>query len=179
MRRVLLLVLTLGASGCAAELGTSSKVFASQRWADDTEPAWAEMQRALEGRWQATTPENRTIATSYRVVSKSSALIETFTSASGRETLSVYHRDGRALMVTHYCAQGNQARLKATEATRERIVFTFLDATNVGADQSVMQRLVFVLRPDGFDQETVYKTPTGELESATLHFVRLPTPAPP
>jgi hypothetical protein len=131
------------------------------------------MQRQLVGgRWRATTPENRTIETSYRLVSKGSALVETFTSSSGKETITVYHRDGRALMLTHYCAQGNQARLKATEATRDRVVFTFLDATNATPDQGVMRRLAFVFRPDGFDQESVYRGSEGAEESTTLHFVR-------
>ncbi len=130
------------------------------------------MQRVLAGRWRATTPENRTIETSYRVVSKGSAMLETFKSASGKETVSVYHRDGRGLMLTHYCAQGNQARLKATEATRDKVTFTFLDATNVAPDQGVMQKLVFAFRADGFDLESAYLEPNGETETTTLHFFR-------
>src|SRR5688572_30183103 len=163
---------------CRAELGPSPRLSTASAthhpWAEDTEAAWEEMQRALVGKWRATTPENRTITTSYRTISNGSALVETFTSSSGKETISVYHRDGRALMLTHYCAQGNQARLKATEATRERIVFTFLDATNVAEGQGVMRRLVFVFRGDGFDQESVYREPNGEDSSTTLHFFRDP-----
>lgn len=134
------------------------------------------MSQRLEGRWRAVTPENRSIQTSYRTVSNGSALVETFTSSSGKETLTVYHRDGGALMLTHYCAQGNQARLKATEATRERVVFQFLDATNVGDRQAVMKKLVILFRPDGYDQETVYRESNGEEEAATLHFFREPPP---
>lgn len=58
--------------------------------------------------------------TSYRSVSNGSALVETFTSSSGKETLSVYHHDGPALMLTHYCAQGNQVRLRAEPERRAR-----------------------------------------------------------
>jgi len=130
------------------------------------------MQRALVGRFKATTPQNRSITVSYRVVSNGSALVETFTSTSGKETISVYHRDARALMLTHYCAQGNQARLKAVEATRERVAFAYLDATNVGGEQDVMHRLVVTFTPDGFDQETVYRAPSGEEETTKLRFVR-------
>lgn len=142
-------------------------------WATDTNVAWAELQRALVGTWKATTAEQRSYRVSYRVISSGSALVETFTSAAtGRETLSVYHRDGGALVMTHYCAQGNQARLKATVATRESVVFAFLDATNVAAEQDVMQRLAIVLRPDGFDQVSVYRHPDGVEESSTLRFFR-------
>jgi hypothetical protein len=146
------------------------------KWAADTGVAWTELQRGLVGRWKATTPQNRTIVVSYRVVSNGSALVETFTSASGKETISVYHRDGTGLMLTHYCAQGNQARLKAIEATRERIVFSYLDATNVGGEQDVMTRLAVVLRADGFDQETVYRAPSGDQETTTLRFFNADDP---
>lgn len=149
-------------------------------WAVDSnvDAAWTEMQRALVGRFQYKPPptaaQGRTITVSYRAVSNGTALVETFTSSSGKETVSVYHRDAKAMMLTHYCAQGNQARLKAVEASREKVVFAFLDATNVTADQDVMHRLAVVFRPDGFDQETVYRTSSGEDEKTTLHFVRVP-----
>ena len=172
MSRLFFLALAILLAACRVEGRTASPPVGDARWAADTELSWGEMQRVLVGHWRATTPENRTIETSYRVVSKGSALVETFTSTSGKETVTVYHRDGRALMLTHYCAQGNQARLKATEATREKVVFMFLDATNVGGDQGVMQKLVFNFRPDGFDQETVYREPSGQRETTTLHFFR-------
>jgi hypothetical protein len=162
------LVLT---SACGAPPPPASTTAA--RWASDTDVAWTELSRALSGRWKATTAENRTIIVAYRLVSNGTALVVTFTSATtGKETVSVYHRDGKGLMLTHYCAQGNQARLRAVEATRERVVFSFLDATNTSAEQDVMQRLSFVLRADGFDQESVYRLPSGEQEKATLRFFR-------
>jgi hypothetical protein len=169
--RRLALALVLALAACGPASATTAP--AAPKWASDTDAAWTELQRALAGRWKATTAQNRTIIVSYRLLSNGSALVETFTSTtSGKETLSVYHRDGGALMLTHYCAQGNQARLKAVEATRERVVFSFLDATNAGAEQDVMQRLSFVLRPDGFDQESTYRQPNGEQESTTLRFFR-------
>jgi hypothetical protein len=141
-------------------------------WATDTEVAWTEMQRALVGKWKATTTQNRTITVTYRLVSNGTALVENFVSMSGKETISVYHHDGHALMLTHYCAQGNQARLKAVRATKDQIVFSYLDATNLGDEQDVMQKLAFTLRPDGFDQESVYRMPNGEPETTTLRFFR-------
>ena len=170
--RTILLSAIIAMVGCRAELQAGSPANETPRWSAETEQAWTEMQRQLAGRWRATTPENRTIETSYRVVSRGSALVETFTSASGKETLSVYHRDGRTLMLTHYCAQGNQARLKAIEAKPEKVVFAFLDATNVNGEQGVMHRLAFVFRPDGFDQETTYVSAQGTEDSTTLHFFR-------
>ena len=168
--------LLLALTACTPVIGLGNDpAAASGKWATDTDAAWAELQRALVGKWKATTPDNRTFLLAYRLASNGTALVETFTSsASGKETLSVYHRDGGTLMLTHYCAQGNQARLKAVTATRTKVVFTFLDATNVAAEQDVMQQLTLALRPDGFDQEAVYRLPSGALETTTLRFSREP-----
>ena len=172
-------VLLLALSACTPELtlggSPASTAASSAKWASDTDAAWVELQRALVGRWKATTPDNRSFVLAYRVVSNGTALVETFTSsASGKETLSVYHRDGATLMLTHYCAQGNQARLKAVVATRDMVVFGFLDASNVATEQDVMHQLTIALRPDGFDQETVYRLPNGALQTTTLRFTREP-----
>jgi hypothetical protein len=176
MARVLVLALLLALAGCTPVIGLGGAdpaAVAATKWAADTDATWAELQRALVGHWKATTPDGRGFALTYRLVSNGTALVETFaSSASGKETLSVYHRDGSTMMLTHYCAQGNQARLKAVVATRERVVFGFLDATNVAAEQDVIQQLTVALRPDGFDQETVYKLPSGALQTTTLHFFR-------
>ena len=176
------LAVTFGAaltlSACTPVIGlggAEAAAPASTKWTPDTDVAWKELQRALVGTWQATTPDNRLFVLTVRLVSNGTALVETFaSSASGKETLSVYHRDGGTLMLTHYCAQGNQARLKAVTATRERVVFAFLDATNVAGEQDVMQQLTVALRPGGFDQETVYRLPNGTLQTTTLRFVREP-----
>lgn len=173
---VVAVVVALSAAACTPVIGLGADpAAASAKWASETDASWAELQRALVGRWKATTADNRSFALTYRLVSNGTALVETFvSSASGKETLSVYHRDGGTLMLTHYCAQGNQARLKAVVATRERVVFTFLDATNVAAEQDVMQQLTIALRSDGFDQEAVYRRPNGAVETTTLRFSREP-----
>jgi hypothetical protein len=168
-------LLLLALAACTPEVTFGSPAAPATRWASETEGAWAELQRALVGRWKATAVDGRSFLLTYRLVSNGTALVETFTSsASGKETLSVYHRDGSTLMLTHYCAQGNQARLKAIVATREKVTFAFLDATNVAPDEDVMQQLTLALRPDGFDQETVYRLASGALETTTLRFGREP-----
>jgi metallo-beta-lactamase class B len=137
--------------------------------ASEEDAAWAAMNRALRGTFHASTTEGHRITASYRAVSKGSALVETFTTASGTETLTVFHRDRAGLMLTHYCGQGNQARLRATSATPDKVVFELVDATNVKARQGVIQRLVLTLRDGAFDQESVYLE-DGKREATTLHF---------
>lgn len=163
----------LAALSAACELSTTSPAV-SARQAAEADTAWEAMKRRLAGSFRAETPEKRVVTAAYRTVSRGSAVVETFTSASGNETLTVFHRDGDALLATHYCAQGNQAHLRATQASPERVVLELVEATNVASDQAVMQKLTFAFRADGFDQESVYKAPSGALETTTLRFVRVP-----
>ncbi len=134
--------------------------------------SWERLKQGLSGTWSLTAEEGRSLEVGYRVVSHGSALLETFGAEAAGQTLSVYHPDGRGLMLTHYCAQGNQVRLRATEASAERIKFVYLDATNADAGQSVMHELVFVLGPDTLDRTEVYRELDGTAHTSVLHFVR-------
>ena len=104
---------------------------------------------------------------SFRTISADSALVETFVTAGGRETA-----DREALLMTHYCAQGNQPRLQLTSSSEDDYVFRFRDATNLLPEQSclVEKRLHFV--GDKLEQTEVYKASNGSTESTTLHFER-------
>ena len=52
----------------------------------------------------------------YRLTGAGSALVETDFPDSNHEMVSVYHLDGEDLRLTHYCAAGNQPRLKLDRA---------------------------------------------------------------
>ncbi len=163
--------------GCATRGGpapASVEAPGEVAWASVSATSWEDLQRRLVGRWKATREDGSTITVTYRVVSRGSAMIETFVTASGTETVSMYHPDGDHLMLTHYCAQGNQARLKAVEVAPSRAVFRFLDATNVGPEQGVMRELEVRVGADGFEQRSVYRSPDGADGADVLHFVREP-----
>lgn len=144
---------------------------AAPAWAVVSAPAWTALQQQLAGKWKADAGEGRVIRVAYRVISGGSAMVETYT-AGGHETITVYHPDGAQLMLVHYCAQGNQVRLKAVEAGPGRLEFRFLDATNVAPDQGVMRELGVTIAQDSFEQRSVYRSPDGQDGADTLHFVR-------
>ncbi len=138
----------------------------------DMSGSWERLKQGLTGTWSTTPEQGRALEISYRVVSHGTALLETFGAAAADQTLSVYHPDGRSLMLTHYCAQGNQVRLRATEASADRITFRYIDATNVDAKQSVMHELVFALGPDTLDRTEVYRELDGTAHTSVVHLVR-------
>lgn len=90
--------------------------------------------KTLIGEWQSSAGEGKTMAMSYQLVSNGSAILETMKEPGGGAfMITVYHRDGADLMATHYCAIGNQPRMRAAAPTAagKRIEFKFLDVTNL------------------------------------------------
>ena len=57
------------------------------------------------------------------------------------------HMDGDRVLLTHYCAAGNQPRMQASVSPdRKTITFKFLDATNLAnLEQGHMDHVVFNL----------------------------------
>ena len=70
----------------------------------------------------------------YRVTSAGSAVMETLFCGTDHEMITMYHADGDGLVLTHYCAVGNQPRMKAIPSNDpKKIEFKFLDGTNLDA----------------------------------------------
>lgn len=109
----------------------------------------------------------------YTRISRGSALVENWVSASGTRTLTVYHPDHARVLLTHYCAQGNQARLALIEATPTRFVFEREGATNVLPDQAVLTRLVLSIEADALVRTEVYVDAQGLPEESVKRFVRI------
>jgi hypothetical protein len=45
--------------------------------------------------------------------------------------VTVYHADGSDLVLTHYCMEGNQPRMRARESTGTRITFAYDGGANI------------------------------------------------
>ncbi len=177
-RRSTILAAALLVSGCAGRAAPASSPAGAPGAAGvDARVAWERLQRELPGTWQAT-GEHEGLVVAYRVVSGGSALLETFGAAVDRQTLTVYHPDGAGLMLTHYCGQGNQARLRATEASASRVRFEYVDASNVDAEGSVLHVLTYELGAGTLARTEVYRGADGSEDTTLYRFVRAPDPAP-
>jgi hypothetical protein len=120
--------------------------------------------KTLEGQWEASTPEGKTRII-YQVISNGTALMETIVN---QNMVSVYHSDGNAILMTHYCAAGNQPRMRAQSSQGDTIIFQYVDATNLksGADGH-MHRLVIKFKDaDHVTQEWTWKQAGKETTSA-------------
>jgi hypothetical protein len=67
-----------------------------------------------------------------KVTAAGSAVHETLFPGQPHEMVSVYHRDGADLVMTHYCALGNQPRMKADpKSPANQIHFQFAGGANL------------------------------------------------
>jgi hypothetical protein len=93
----------------------------------------------LQGEWVAAKPgaefKKDQPVVIYRLTAGGSALAETIMPGTNHEMLSVYHRDGDQLLMTHYCCMGNQPRMKAKAGKeRDEIVLEFVGGTNLNPE---------------------------------------------
>jgi hypothetical protein len=93
--------------------------------------------------------ENKVV---YRLTGAGSALVETDFPGTGHEMISVYHLDGDDLRLTHYCAAGNQPRLKLDRAhsSTDKLVFVFDGGSNLNPAKDMhIHGMTMVFEKDG------------------------------
>jgi hypothetical protein len=87
---------------------------------------------ALHGDWfDAAAPAASDPVVTYRVTGAGSAVVETLFPGQAEEMVTVYHRDGEQLVLTHYCSGGNQPRMRATAVTERSVDFDFAGGANI------------------------------------------------
>ncbi len=91
--------------------------------------------KKLAGDWYEADANGKStghLQSSFRVTAAGSAVLETIMPKNEHEMVTLYHMDNGRLMLTHYCAAGNQPRMRASEtSTASKVVFDFADATNL------------------------------------------------
>ena len=89
---------------------------------------------ALEGEWTLL-DENGTdtgiVGAVFRPTANGSAVREVMMPGNDHEMLNVYHADGDRVLMTHYCAAGNQPRLEIVPAGEDRLELRFESITNL------------------------------------------------
>ncbi|MBE3100470.1 MAG: hypothetical protein IMZ44_25400 [Planctomycetes bacterium] len=134
-----------------------------------TSPAFEQI-KALAGEWEGKV-QGSPAQTSFRVVSAGSAVMNLLKPENEPEMVTMFHLDGSALMVTHYCSAGNQPRMVAASASNPKVItFTFKDVTNLASPTAGhMRGLVLTMvdadhhtqqwtfRQDGKDQAEVFE----------------------
>ena len=72
------------------------------------------------------------VAIVYKGISAGSTVMEHLFPGTPHEMVTMYHLDGPDLVLTHYCAAGNQPRMKAEKSDdANKLVFKFAGGTNM------------------------------------------------
>ncbi|HEY0026399.1 MAG TPA: energy transducer TonB [Allosphingosinicella sp.] len=100
---------------------------------------------ALVGTWRNADQPNSPLRIRFFLTAGGTTLVESWERAGTPHSLTLYHRDGAALVATHYCPRGNQPRLALSAAAGPNLHFTFRDATDLDPGESHLHDLSFNL----------------------------------
>lgn len=141
-----------------------------------TNAVWEKM-KSLVGDWEGTMTHGEMtmpVRVSYALVSGGTSLMERLSSPDdGHDMITMYHPDGSRVMMTHYCSEGNQPRMRADAVNGDAIAFSFVDATNLSSPQAEhMRRLVVKFAgADHFTQEWTHRK-AGKEETGIFRYTR-------
>lgn len=108
--------------------------------AEDAAATAMEKLKSLVGDWEMVNPPEGAprgkVTVQYKLIGKGSSLVETIFPGTDMEMLSVYHRDGDQVVMTHYCAAGNQPRMRVKPGQdANELVFEFTGGANLNPDK--------------------------------------------
>lgn len=96
-----------------------------------------EMLKSLAGTWTGAAAhgdQGGPVTVIYEVTAGGSTVLERLFAGTAHEMVTMYYMDGQDLLLTHYCAMGNQPRMKAVRGDDPKTIrFEFLDATNLAS----------------------------------------------
>jgi hypothetical protein len=109
----------------------------------DPKVAFARL-KSLAGEWEADTQMGK-VQVSYEVIAGGTAVVERESGEKMPVMLTLYHLDNGRLLLTHYCAAGNQPRMQASAYSPQtgELEFRFLDATNLAEGAGHMRNARF------------------------------------
>ncbi len=117
----------------------------------DTQKAFATLKN-MPGTWEGTSPEGP-VKVTFKVTGGGSSVMSEI--LGKEDMISMFHMDGDRLLLTHYCAVGNQPRMAATiSPDGKTLTFTYFDATNLSApDAGHMQQMILTVLDENHHTE--------------------------
>ena len=105
---------------------------------------------ALEGTWQRSDRTGATSTAEFALSSGGSVVVETMFPGTEHEMTNMYSLDGNSLVMTHYCAGGNQPTMRATAMDGNQLSFRTVGVRDLNApDEPYMGEMTLVFLADG------------------------------
>jgi hypothetical protein len=146
--------------------------------ADRPAAAALESFKALAGEWLAAEDGEMSrkgdLVARYAVTASGTAVVETVFPGSPHEMVTVYHADGPDLVLTHYCMEGNQPRMRAKAPKGTRFDFAYDGGTNIDPkrDRHMNSALVSLVSADEIRSEWTELAEGKPVLVAKMHLVR-------
>lgn len=123
-------------------------------------PTWEKL-KSLVGEWDGT-ESGKPFHVSYKVVSSGTAVLETMDGPDAVQMITIYTPDRGSVLMTHYCAMGNQPRMRASKLEKDRLAFTYVDAANLASpsDPHMSGLVLTFIDPDHLSADWTHFTGT-------------------
>ena len=119
--------------------------------------------KALAGTWRNADNPASALRIRFSLTAGGTVLVEEWLRGTEPHSLTLYHRDGAALVATHYCPQGNQPRLVLAWVDGAKLHFAFRDASDLDGGESHLHNLAFDLtNPAKPVRSEIYRDATGD-----------------
>jgi hypothetical protein len=131
--------------------------------------------KMLAGDWQAESSKGKARVT-YELISGGSVLLERDYMPGEGAMITAYHLDGDQLVLTHYCAIGNQPHMVATafDGPQGKLDFAFAGASNLTPGAGHMHDARFhLISADRFDAAWDFVEGGKVKFTETLHYSRV------
>jgi len=105
---------------------------------------------ALAGTWQSSDSSGATSTREFALTSAGSVVREVMFPGTPHEMTNMYSLDGNDLVMTHYCAGGNQPSMRASDMQGDALPFRFESVRDLNdPDQTYMGEMTLVFKDDG------------------------------
>jgi len=129
MRLLTALVIAIQPIGPAAAQSDVADAATPQAYVN-AEEAFAQLTRMV-GVWRPADIPQSSLSIDFYLTAGDTVLVESWEVRGQPHSLTLYHRDGKGLLATHYCPQGNQPRLELSGQGTSVLHFTLRDVTDL------------------------------------------------
>ncbi len=131
--------------------------------------------KSLNGTWEGKASNGKPVKLVFRSTAGGSALVSEI--MGDENMISVFHMDNDRILMTHYCAAGNQPRMQASASPDGKTVtFTFVDGTNMSSPKVGHMSALVIGMPDA-DHHTEDWTFVQDGKETKEHFEAVRTKA--
>ena len=155
----------------------SISAFAHEEPAPAQMPKEFETMKSLVGTWEGMNkmgPKEEMMTVTYEVTSGGTAIAEKMNPGTPHEMLTVYHKEGNTLGVTHFCAMGNAPQMHLKKAEANMLAFEMTKPLGISSMKETHMHAVTLKMPDADTLTEEWTSYDGgkKGETATFNFKR-------